>query len=140
LASIHKADLVKLAEGKLLDARLLLQNGRSSSAYYIAGYAVEIGLKAIIAGEFRNDTLPDKTFANSVYTHKLEELVRLAGLASELNARKRGSPEFDSNWAVVANWSEQARYDATDAITATAMLHAVGDDQTGVLPWLKTYW
>ena len=52
MPSINKTELIKLAEAKARDAHLLLQNERYSNAYYLVGYAVEIGLKAIIAGEF----------------------------------------------------------------------------------------
>lgn len=140
MPSIHKTELIKLAEAKASDAVLLLKNGRNSNAYYLAGYAIEIGLKAIIAGEFRNDTLPDKGFVNSAYTHKLDDLVRLAGIATALKTRQQSSPAFDSNWAIVANWSEQTRYEVTDVMTANAMLSAVSDAQNGVLPWLRTFW
>ena len=44
-----RVDLQALAQAKLDDAKLLFDNGRFSNAYYLAGYAVELGLKACIA-------------------------------------------------------------------------------------------
>lgn len=140
MPSINKTELVKLAEAKAQDAHLLYQHRRYSNAYYLIGYAVEIGLKAIVAGEFRKDTFPDKGFVGKIYTHNLQALVRLAGLGAELEQKRKREAEFDRNWALVANWTEDARYDVTDSIQATAMLAAVLDEENGVLPWLKTHW
>jgi HEPN domain-containing protein len=49
MAEISKAQLVDLAENKLADAKLLLEAGRGENAYYLAGYAVELMLKAILS-------------------------------------------------------------------------------------------
>ncbi len=53
---LTKADLEALAETRLEDSIFLLQAGRSSSAYYLAGYAVELALKACIAKSFQPNT------------------------------------------------------------------------------------
>lgn len=45
---LAKNDLEKLAQIRLEDSLFLLQAGRASSAYYLAGYAVELALKACI--------------------------------------------------------------------------------------------
>jgi len=77
---LTKADLEALAETRLKDAILLLQAGRSSSAYYLAGYAVELALKACVAKAFQPNAIPDKAFVNEIYTHSLEKLLSTAGL------------------------------------------------------------
>jgi HEPN domain-containing protein len=59
--ALKRLDLQHLSEAKLADAELLFANGRHSNAYYLAGYAVEIGLKACISRQILADTLPDKT-------------------------------------------------------------------------------
>lgn len=140
MPNIHKSRLTALAEEKARDASLLLEHGRYANAYYLAGYSVEIGLKAIIAGEFRNDTLPDRAFVNNVHTHRLNELTRLAGLTTVLKAKQMASRKFRSNWALVADWTEQMRYEDTEAVLAKAMVDAVCGDQDGVLQWLRTFW
>jgi HEPN domain-containing protein len=48
MAEIDKARLIELAEAKLEDAKLLLGAGRAANACYLAGYAVELMLKAIV--------------------------------------------------------------------------------------------
>jgi HEPN domain-containing protein len=140
LPSIHKNELTRLAEEKAADAKLLLEHGRYSNAYYLAGYAVEIGLKAVISREFRADTLPDKGFVNKIYVHKLIELVRLAGLETEFENRRRIDADFRTAANVIADWSEEARYRNVEPTVAKAMLEAVLDEDAGFLPWLKTHW
>lgn len=74
-----RATFQQLAEERLAEATLLLAQGYPSGAYYLAGYAVECALKASIATRFKADEIPDKSLVNSVYTHKLIELLRLSG-------------------------------------------------------------
>ena len=82
-----KKDLEALADMRLGDAKLLFNAGRYSAAYYLCGYAVETGIKACIAGVFRADVIPDKTFVNAIYSHKLDDLLGLAGLKQQLQVR-----------------------------------------------------
>ena len=66
---LTRHDLQQLARLRLDDALFLQQVGRSSSAYYLAGYAVELALKACIAKLFQPDVIPDRAFVNAIYTH-----------------------------------------------------------------------
>ena len=94
----------------------------------------------MIASEFRERTLPDKNFVTKIYVHEVEKLVGLAGLNQELDAKLRANVRFAANWAIVANWSEGSRYEAIHSITATAMISAILEEDSGVLAWLKTIW
>jgi hypothetical protein len=78
--SQDRSTFQQLAELRLTEARLLLDNGLPSGAYYLAGYAIECALKARIAAEFRANEIPDKARVNSIYTHNLGILLGLAGL------------------------------------------------------------
>lgn len=140
MAEPSAEDLKSLAEIRLQDARTLMDNGRHSGAYYLAGYVVECALKAIIAYSFRAAVIPSKDLVNRVYTHRLEELLSLAGLRDEKEKRARHSDEFLKNWAIVAGWTEAARYEIVDPFRADAMLNAVADETNGVLIWLKSHW
>jgi putative lipase involved disintegration of autophagic bodies len=135
-----RADLQAHAQAKLDDALLLLGNGRYSNAYYLAGYAVEIALKACIAAQFAADVIPDKGFVNSIYQHSLKNLVGAAGLSAEHRDEQDRDSNFAANWALVAQWSPDNRYDSTDAMTAQAMITAIADPKSGVLKWIKAYW
>jgi HEPN domain-containing protein len=84
---LTKADLEALAEARLQDAALLLRAGRTSSAYYLAGYSVELALKACVAKTFQPNTIPDEAFVNEIYTHSLEKLLSTAGLLAAFKSR-----------------------------------------------------
>jgi len=61
------------------DANLLLDNGQYDGGYYLAGYAVECALKAVIAARTRQHEFPDLNLAKKVYTHDLKELLDASG-------------------------------------------------------------
>jgi HEPN domain-containing protein len=130
----------RLAEERLAEAKVLLTNGHPSGAYYLAGYAVELALKATIAAKFAANEIPDKGYVNAIYTHDLGKLLSLAGLKDELNASMAASPILRQRWTIIENWSEQARYDVWTQETAQAILEAIGADEKGLLQWLKTRW
>lgn len=88
MAEIDKARLIELAEAKLVDARLLLGAGRAANAYYLAGYAVELMLKAIVSARFRTDTLPDRAVSTQVFVHDLRKLINLASGCRVEGSRK----------------------------------------------------
>jgi HEPN domain-containing protein len=56
---LTKNDLETLAQIRLDDATFLLAHGRASSVYYLAGYAIELSLKACISKLLRADAIPD---------------------------------------------------------------------------------
>lgn len=135
-----RSDLRAMAQAKMDDASLLLDNGRYSSAYYLAGYAVEIGLKACVAAQLSAETIPDKAVIRDIFKHDFKTLIGLAGLAGALKQRQDEDGGFAANWALVSQWSPDARYELSDAMSARLLLEAIGDRITGIFPWIKTYW
>jgi hypothetical protein len=135
-----RGDLQAIAEAKLDDAALLLRNNRFSNAYYLAGYAVEIGLKACIAKQIVAEVIPPKDFVNSIYQHSFKALIGAAGLRAELEKEQDSNPGFAGSWAIVSNWSEQTRYEIIDPTTAQVFLVAVVDPTFGVFRWIKAFW
>ena len=77
-----RTDLQARAQAKLDDALLLLLNNRFSNAYYLAGYAIEMALKACVAAQIVAETIPDKELLNKILNHDFKVLVGLAGLKS----------------------------------------------------------
>jgi HEPN domain-containing protein len=75
---ISKEELQALSETRLLDAVLLLENSRAAAAYYLAGYAIELSIKACIAKRIRGGVLPDRNFITRVYQRKLADLIVVA--------------------------------------------------------------
>jgi len=139
MAPLSRTTLQRLSFAKVEDAHLLYRNGRYSNAYYLYGYGVELGLKACIARQIIAETIPDRVILTRFLTHKIGDLITLAGLNSILNERSKDA-EFATRWAVVAEWSEEARYDTIDSVLAAAMHDAVENSTHGVMAWLKQYW
>jgi hypothetical protein len=136
----RRRDLQGLAEAKLFDALILADAGRYSNAYYLAGYSIELALKACISRQFMAETIPDPALARRVYDHDFGKLVGLAGLSDSLNAAKIADPTFGANWSTVAEWSEASRYEDTDRYSCGLMLEAVRNEPSGVLTWRKKHW
>jgi hypothetical protein len=101
-----------MAEDRVVDAKVLLDASRWSAAYYIAGYAVECGLKACVLARVENSGVifDDPKFATQVRTHKLDDLIKLAGLEQQFGAAKQGNPSLLTNWGVASAWTEESRY------------------------------
>ena len=137
---VTKSALESLAQAKFNDALLLFNSGRWANAFYLAGYAVELGLKACIAKQILPEAIPDRRFINSVYTHEYMKLIGLAGLTADLRVRQDADSVFAANWGIVGEWTPEARYESTDKSTAHLLLSAISDANHGVLPWIKTYW
>jgi HEPN domain-containing protein len=136
---ITHEELKSLASEKSADARLLFDNGRYSNAYYLAGYAVEIGLKAVIAKKFRAGEIPDKKFVADIYSHDLRSLVGYSELKTQLD-RARRKPRFDANWVTVEKWKADHRYAMFARVDAEAIVLAVDEKKHGVLEWIRSHW
>ena len=135
-----RADLQANAQAKLNDAITLLQNERYSNAYYLAGYSVEIGLKACIAAQISAETIPEKEFIKRFLNHNFMNLIGLAGLAVELEKQQDRNEAFSANWAVTSEWQPDSRYESWDVGAAQLIVRAVADPKSGVLTWIKTHW
>jgi hypothetical protein len=126
---------------RIREARTLLLAGHFAGAYYVAGYAVECGLKACIARNVRRYDFPNKKLASDVFTHDLENLVRGAGLWPVLIADLAANANLQVNWAVVKDWSVESRYQAgTTVALARDMYSACTARQHGVLRWIRQRW
>ena len=109
----ESASMAAACRARLVDAKSLLDGHRWSAAYYVAGYAVECGLKACVLA--RLTAVPEvifdnKRFSESCWTHSILELVKLAGLEPTGLADMTANRALRENWQVVKDWSEKARY------------------------------
>lgn len=137
---MNRTQLQHLAEERVCDAESLLSGGRWSGAYYLAGYAVECGLKACIAKLTHEHDFPNKALAMQCHTHKIETLVDVAGLKLRRDTDAAVSPAFGSHWLVVKDWDETARYQGSTELQARKLFLAVTDASHGVLPWIRGHW
>jgi HEPN domain-containing protein len=138
MAEIDKARLIELAEAKLEDAKLLLSAGRPANPYYLAGYAIELMLKAVVSSRFRTDTLPDRGLSTQVFVHDLRKLIGLAFLDVPLKEHEEADAGFRGCLQIVLRWTEESRYGQYRADEAAALIDAIDNPEHGVLPWLRS--
>lgn len=131
-----------MAEERLEDAKVLLGAGRWTAAFYLAGYAVECGLKSCVLQRVINEgtIFIDHKFAEKCWTHDLAILVKQAGLDPELGKACQAEPLLQTNWDIVKDWKETARYEAKVESAAKTLVDAVGDPQSGMLQWIRRHW
>ena len=131
------ADIKSLATDRYNDAECLLNNSRFDAAYYIAGYTVELLIKAKVCKtlgieDFFDFENPQKTKlknSDSIYrpfkVHDLEQLLVLSGIYTEFVEAIKNEIPLKAAWSVIKNWNENARYltgktenDAKDLLTS----------------------
>lgn len=139
---MNRADLQSLAQQRILDAEALLNGGRWSFAYYVAGYAVECALKSCFLARmiYTGWVFQDRVKIDECLTHDFIKLINLAGLTAELNAHRASNPAFVGNWGVTAQWKVTDRYAIKTETEARALYSAITDTPDGVLPWIMNYW
>ncbi len=138
---MNRMELRQLAEDRILDARLLLAGQRWSGAYYVAGYAVECGLKACIARMTAEHDFPPKLkFVQDCYTHELVRLVQAANLKTDLDNDTAANPILSSYWSAAKDWTEASRYEQKTQFQAETLFEAIANHPNGVLPWIRTRW
>jgi len=131
----------QLAEVRIGEAEVLLNQGKTDGAYYLAGYSVECGLKACLSKLTNQGDFPPKP--NSIrdyYSHAIETLLKTAGLTAQRDADSAADPDLEVNWGVVKDWTEESRYERKTQAEAQQLIAAITDAAHGVLPWIKQRW
>lgn len=137
---VDRKDLQELSKVRLTEATALLKLGLFDGAYYLAGYAVECALKACIAKATQRYEFPDRTRVQDSHSHKLVDLIKVAGLDEARVEQAGKDSDFRRNWDVIRAWSEQSRYRRNSPESAQTLLAAVGDRRHGVISWIKLQW
>jgi HEPN domain-containing protein len=138
---MNRATWQQLAEERARDALALLHAGQWSGAYYLAGHAVECGLKScIIVYLLTTDRWPERKFSEQCWAHDLAKLLELAGLKGTLDTDAAANPVLSSHWGKVKDWTEASRYQLLSQQEAAEMTTAVTDPTNGVLPWIRQRW
>jgi hypothetical protein len=163
---MHRLELQALAELRVEEARTLLQAHHPRGAYYLAGYAIELALKAIIAKRFEEHSVPDPKLVSDFFGkkgHDFENLVSLALIKDKFTLELKRNIFFRANWAIIKNWSTESRYSLFLGVEntvqessldfgvqetldlflfqgANSLLNAVTDKKDGIFPWLKIFW
>lgn len=138
---MDRSDLQNLSRQRRREAAALLRARHFSGAYYLVGYAVECAFKACIAKQTRRFDFPSKQIAPKVFVHDLQVLVKLAGLAADLDRDLKANAALQVNWAIVKDWSEESRYDLSiTRAQARDLYSACTSRKNGVLPWVRQRW
>lgn len=145
----------ELAWERLEEAKILLDNGKYNGAFYLAGYSVELMLKANICRRLAVpnlfDTKDESTNSQSgvnelrkvLKTHNLHFLILLSGLKDKLDNDRAGSKiKMKVNSLLFSNWSEQIRYKPCGSIDEGGVKKLVdllgdSDPEKGFLAWIK---
>ena len=143
---MNRAELQRMAEERIKDASALLDAGRWEFAYYSAGYAIECALKSCLLARMVITAwvFAEKWDAKQCLTHDFRELIRLADLQGELNAKQAESGVsgglFARHWGTVSEWKVLSRYESKTEPEASALYEAITHNPDGVLPWIQNYW
>jgi len=136
MAMLRK-DFQDIAVVRAREAEALLAAGLFDGAYYLAGLAVECALKACIAKATRQYEFPDLNRTRAVYTHRLDDLLKEAGLRETMAT---ANLQIKLAWGKVSAWQIESRYrSGILADDAAELVRAVADGQ-GILVWLTQFW
>ena len=138
---MNKDDLEELVGIRIKEAKLLLEAESYQGAYYLAGYSLECAIKACIAKQVQRYDFPNLELARNSYSHKLADLLGVAGLKQKLIEKEKQDDNFQLNWAVAKDWNEKSRYECrVKERKAKDLYEAITDNKSGILAWLKTFW
>lgn len=137
---MNRKDLQNLANARIKEAKVLLDAGKFSGSYHLAGLAIECALKACISKQTKKYDFPDKKFAADCFEHDPTKLMKLARLDQRIDTDAKASPALGVNWGIVKNWGVESRYTQKTKQEAEDLYSAIHRQKTGVLRWLRQHW
>jgi len=145
-------EILNLAEQRLKEAEILLENDMSDGAFYLAGYSVELTLKAKLCERFCVPTLfksnkelgiqtPEisSNIKKMVQTHNLNELILVCGLHYKLLDFKQSSVVANKNVDLIfKKWKVDIRYKNT-GLSKNKVKQIINflKNNKGILQWIK---
>jgi len=136
--------LQNLSAVRLREAEVLFDAGLYDGAFYLCGYVVELALKACVCKHLGVSEYPENepNLKPFFRTHDFRSLELIAGLRSNIAAKRAASFQFDANWALATSWRSEDRYllNSKSESEAHDMLEALRNVQEGVLTWLSQQW
>lgn len=134
---LNYKDLKKLAALRIKEAKILLDKRKYSGAYYLAGYSIELALKALWSKKVPAQSfVPARKVYDKLYTHNLNDLLSVSGIKNELLT----NTSREAKWAVVKDWSEETRYQIISKKNAESLYKAITAPRDGVLTRIKKIW
>ncbi len=131
-----------LAAHRVVEAEYLMQstdNDFSAVAFYLAGYAVELTLKARICELFgREDffgTVRGKT-STAFKIHDIEELFFLSGATKIYNEQTDKGFAIKEAYNEVLKWNESSRYEPPNSFSRTDVLEFI-ESVKKLIVWIQ---
>jgi len=111
--------ILELADSKLKESECLYKNGFYDSAYYLAGYSVELLIKARICKTLKIENFYDfgnrdkfvgeDNITKPYKVHNFEQLFVLSGIYNEF-IKQLDNKDFSKYWMFLKEWKEDVRY------------------------------
>lgn len=148
-------EIKHLAKLRLAEATILYEAGKYDGAFYLAGYSVELMLKAKVCEHFRIDNLFDKNgcmiqgisdLRKVVETHDINLLLIFSGLEEKFrkakikNIKLRDSYRFfTASTGNKTDWNEQVRYLPINSKNEYDVKEFINllQDEMGLLKWIE---
>lgn len=139
-------EIKKLADLRLEEAEILLNNNKTNGAFYLLGYTVELHLKYKICKMLNIDDLFDvncnlkKYFdgRNPFFSHDLNTLLVFCGLKRKFDeAKSENKVLFKTTSLLFDVWSEKSRYDIQPKNTKDVQdTIELLKNENGLLSWI----
>ncbi|MBF0550580.1 MAG: HEPN domain-containing protein [Deltaproteobacteria bacterium] len=138
------SELKDLAQIRLEEAKALFNSGLYDGCCYLAGYVVELSLKACICRTLDLEDYPEQgEISKSFKIHNLDLLLKLSGLERKFEKEKTNNQTLLTNWSLITEWSEGWRYKpigTNPKLRAESIISSLEDEPNGVFTWLKKHW
>jgi HEPN domain-containing protein len=136
-------EIIKIAESRIAEAKILSAAGYYEGAFYLAGYSIEMALKAKIClhldipNLFDDSKLLDKL---RFKTHDIITLLLLSGIRKKFETEMSKNVPLYEHWNLISTtWNEKSRYDCCGTKSkqeAEDLITAISDNLNGVLTWI----
>ena len=145
-------EIKDLAFLRLEEAVILYKSGKCDGAFYLAGYSVELMLKAKICERFGIPNLFDdedkssqisgiSDIRKSLRTHNLFMLLIYSGLKVAFDTEKAKNKYLaKANSLLFNSWNENARYKPCGHVKnedVSELLKLISDSANGLLKWIE---
>lgn len=148
----NPTEIRNLARQRLSEAEILYQNGKYDGAFYLAGYSVELTLKAKICDRLGIPNIFDETDTNTnsikgigeirktLKTHNLFTLLIFSGLKQKFDIDKATNIELAKANSLLFNaWDENARYKPCGHMLDRDVEKLINllSQSNGILTWIE---
>lgn len=143
-------EIKNLAWQRLKEAEILCDNKMYDGAFYLAGYSVELMLKAKICENFGVPNIFDEKLNNSeqgmgeirktLKTHNLYHLIIFSGLKSKYEIQNSDREDFLEGCSLlISSWNENARYKPCGHTNDADVIKLIDflKQEEGLLKWIE---